>query len=348
VNKSKIGLAPGALVYTGSKTSDIPIQTDYIQFDDNQAEIRRNTSGIEDIEIAKGKTNWFNINGIHDVELVTRIGQQFGIHNLILEDVLNPEQLPKCEELDEHLYVTLKMLSMNPETHKVNREHVSLLLGKNYIISFQEQAGDVFEGVRKRISLTGAKIRSRRNDYLMYALMDAIVDHYFLVTEAFGNRVEELEEQILSQEQDHVIAKVTAMKKELSRLKKFIHPLEQVVLELQKSESPLIADNIEHFFTDLLDHIRQAKVQLEDQREMLTSLVDLHISLVSNEMNAIMKTLTIVAAIFIPLTFLAGIYGMNFEYMPELSWKWAYPTLISSMFVLGVGLWIYMKRMKWL
>ncbi len=348
MNKSKIGLAPGALVYTGHRSAKTLIQTDFIQFDDHDAEIRRNTNGISDIEIQKGKTNWLNINGIHDVDLVTEIGQRFGIHNLILEDVLNPDQLPKSQELDDHLYVTLKMLSLNPETNKVSREHVSLLLGMEYLISFQEEAGDVFEGVRKRISMPGARIRSRRNDYLLYALMDAIVDHYFLVTEAFGLRVEELEEQILSQEQDHVISKVTAMKKELYKLKKFIYPLELVVLELMKSESPLISDNIEHFLMDLMDHVKQAKVQLEDQREMLTSLVDLHISLVSNEMNAIMKTLTIVAAIFIPLTFLAGIYGMNFEYMPELSWKWAYPTLISSMFVLGVGLWIYMKRMKWL
>lgn len=348
MNESKIGLAPGTLVYTG-EVKDTVINYDFIHFNEKEVIEEKAIDGdASSFKIKKDYANWLNITGLHDIEAIAKIGTQFKIHNLILEDILNVNQLPKADEIDDHLFVTLKMLSLDQEKKKVIREQISLLLAKDHLITFQEKEGDVFESVRHRIRKQHAKIRSRRNDYLLFALMDAVIDQYFLITSAFNDKVEHLEEEVLAQTKQDVVQSVLALKKELTQLKKFINPIEQVIFEITKEESEFVSDSISPYFSDLIDHIRQVKATLEDQRDVLSSLVDLHISLVSNEMNAIMKTLTIVAAIFIPLTFLAGVYGMNFENMPELSWKYSYPILLSTMFALGVGLWIYMKRKKWL
>ncbi|MEO1021958.1 MAG: magnesium/cobalt transporter CorA [Bacteroidota bacterium] len=343
-----LGKAPGTLVYTGSYTS-IPLTIECMRY--RKEELARNPvppSTIPTLVPNKGWVNWYNVTGLHNLEVIEQLGKQFHIENLILEDVLNVSELPKMEDFEERLYVTLKMLRFDTTTGKTDTEHLSLVLGTDFLISFQEKEGDVFEPLRQRILKSSGKIRSRGNDYLLFALLESVTDNYMVVINEFGNRIEELEERIYRENSQKLVAEINNLKKELTQLRKYILPLDIAVRDLIESETELISDDIAHFFEDLKSHVSYVSQVMAEHRELLSGLMDLHLSLVSNEMNAIMKVLTIVAAIFIPLTFLAGIYGMNFEYMPELGWKWGYPTLLGTMLVLAIGLWVWMQKRKWL
>ncbi len=342
----KVGLAPGTLIYTGNHTSE-NIRSEWIQYStDGLVEQSFDKYERSNFDINHSKVNWLNLVGLHNHELVAKLGQDFNIHPLALEDAMNTSELPKAEEFDDHLFVAIKMLQIKDDTFE--EEHVSMILGNHFIISLQEKPGDVFEGVRNRIRVQHGKIRSRGNDYLLYALLDTIVDNYFLVLDALTTKIDELEQLIIEENPRHILSVVNDLKKEQIRLRKFIIPFDLAIQNLTKFESNFVSEEISHFYEDLKNHLNQIVIHLSDQRDALKSLTDLHISLLSNDMNQIMKVLTIVAAIFIPLTFLAGIYGMNFEYMPELSIKWAYPTLIGVMLTTGLGLVAYFKHKNWL
>lgn len=346
--KQKLGLAPGTLIYTG-RHQTTTITTEFIRYNaDEIDEATHDGYAKEHIILKEGSVNWINLHGLHNQEIMAQLGLDFNIHNLALEDALNTSELPKFEEFDDHLFFSLKMLGVYGE-HKVPEpEHISLVLGKNYLITLQEKEGDVFEGVRNRIRLQHGRIRSRSNDYLLYALLDTIVDNYFLVLDEYQNKIDALEQRIFALEEPNALSRINAIKKELIVLRKYIQPLELAIQELMKFESRFISESISHFFHDLKSHLSQISIQLNEQREALKSLTDLHISLLSNEMNQIMKVLTIVASIFIPLTFLAGIYGMNFEYIPELSYRYGYFVLLGFMGVITLILILFMKRKKWL
>ena len=346
--KQKLGLAPGTLIYTGRHKSS-PITTDFISY--NTDEIDETTHEgykTDQISLKADSVNWINLHGLYNQEIMTQLGQDFNIHNLALEDALNTDELPKFEEFDDHLFFSLKMLAVFDDKPAPIPEHISLVLGKNYLITLQEKEGDVFEGVRNRIRLKHGKIRSRGNDYLLYALLDTIVDNYFLVLDAYQNKIDSLEQRIFAMEEPNALTTINGVKKELILLRKYILPLELAVQEMMKFESRFITESISHFFHDLKSHLNQITLQLNEQRESLKSLTDLHISLLSNEMNQIMKVLTIVASIFIPLTFLAGIYGMNFEYIPELKYRYGYFVLLGIMATITFVLIYLMKRKKWL
>lgn len=342
----KVGLAPGTLIYTGTHTTD-SIKNEWIQYStEGLVEKTFDEYSHSNFNIDPHKVNWVNLVGLHNHELIAKLGQDFNIHPLALEDALNTSELPKAEEFDDHLFVSIKMLRINGDSFE--EEHVSMALGQHFIISLQEKSGDVFEGVRNRIRVQHGKIRSRGNDYLLYALLDTIVDNYFLVLDALTTKIDELEQRIIEENPRNILSEVNDLKKEQIRLRKYIIPFDLAIQNLTKFESNFVSDEISHFYEDLKNHLNQIVIHLSDQRDALKSLTDLHISLLSNEMNQIMKVLTIVAAIFIPLTFLAGIYGMNFEYMPELSFKWAYPTLIGIMLTTGLGLVAFFKHKNWL
>lgn len=344
----KIGLAPGTLIYTGSFQNE-PVSLEFIQYkDDTFSEQQLENYDPEKVKPNAGKVNWINLIGLHQEEMIARLGLDFNINNLALEDALNVHELPKSEEFEEQLFITLKMLYYDDAQRRVRHEHISLILGEDYVITLQEHAIDVFEGLRNRIRTPHGKIRTRGNDYLMYALLDSIVDHYFIVLSELGKKIEHLEETIIDELDKDVLNKINALKKELIGLKKFILPLELAIQQITKYESRLVSESISHFYEDLKNHLAQISHMMNEQRDTLTTLMDLHISLLSNEMNQIMKVLTIVAAIFIPLTFLAGIYGMNFEYMPELSYRWGYPVLLGVMGILTVLLIVYLKKKRWL
>lgn len=342
----KAGFAPGTLLYTGDHT-ETPVEISAIQYNPESLveEAIANHEGVYSA-IRGDKVNWFTISGLHNAEVISSIGTQFSINNLALEDALNTSELPKTEEFEHQLFITLKMIRM--QDYEIETEHLSLVLGDRYLLVLQEKPGDVFDGVRNRLRISYGKFRARGHDYLLYALLDAVVDNYFLVLDEFTTEIDQLEEKIFKNNSKDTLNDINWLKKELIQLRKYMVPLDLAIQHITKHESEFISDEISHFYEDLKNHLNQIVGQLNDHRDALKTLTDLHISLLSNEMNQVMKVLTIVAAIFIPLTFLAGIYGMNFQHMPELQYPWAYPTLLGVMLVTTIGLVAFFKHKKWL
>ena len=348
---SKTGLPPGTLVYTGSYAEKAPELT-LIDYDDDEANLtEKRLESLQEAFICKdSKTvSWINIDGIHNVEIIEQIGKHFDLHSLVLEDIVHVGQRPKLEEFDDHLFIVLKMLSYNQQGHSVESEQVSMILGPNYLITFQEHPGDVFEQIRQRIRSGKGRIRKMGCDYLAYALVDAIVDNYFQILEIFGERIESLEESLLVDSGRDILHDIHHLKRELTLLRKSVWPLREMVAGMERMESPLIKKSTRIFIRDLYDHTIQIMDTVESFRDVASGLLDLYMSSVSNRMNAVMKVLTIIATIFIPLGFIAGIFGMNFEHMPELKLQWAYPVGFWAMIVFIVaGMVWFFKRKKWL
>jgi len=291
---------------------------------------------------------WINIDGLHQVDIIEKIGRHFKIHPLIQEDILHMGQRPKMEDLDEYILIILKMLHYDETTDTVSAEQVSIILGSNFVISFQEASGDVFNSLRERIRSGKGRIRRMGADYLAYALIDSIVDHYFIILEKCGDRVEHLEEELARDPRLQTLQSIHTLKREIIFLRKSVWPLREVISGLERAESPLIHDDISMYLRDVYDHTIQVVDSVETYQDLLSGMLDLYLSSVSNKMNEVMKVLTIFASIFIPLTFLAGIYGMNFEFMPELKVWWAYPALLFVMISVAVALIVFFKRKRWL
>jgi len=345
----KTGLPPGTLVYTGSYAEKHPELT-LIDYDEANLTEKKLESVQEAFTCKDSKTiSWINIDGVHDVDMIEQIGKHFDLHPLVLEDIVHVRQRPKLEEFDAHLFIVLKMLSYNQQTRSVESEQVSMILGPNYLITFQEHPGDVFEQIRERIRSGKGRIRKMNSDYLAYALIDAIVDHYFQILEIFGERIESLEESLLTDSGRDILHEIHHLKRELTLLRKSVWPLREMVAGLERMESALIKKGTRVFIRDLYDHTIQIMDTIESFRDVASGLLDLYMSSVSNRMNAVMKVLTIIATIFIPLGFIAGVFGMNFENMPELKWQWAYPVgfWTTIVFIVAGMAWLF-KRKKWL
>ncbi len=297
---------------------------------------------------AKPAAIWVNIDGIHQPDNIENIGKQFKIHPLVLEDIMNTGQRPKMEDFDDYLFVVLKMLHYDEEENETKTEQVSLILGSNYVISLQENEGDVFDSIRERIRSDRGRIRKMGADYLAYSLIDAIVDNYFTVLEKIGEKIEDIEDELVKNPTPDVLHTIHHLKRELIFLRKSVWPLREVISRLERWESPLIDKSIDIYLRDVYDHTIQVIDALETFRDMLSGMLDIYLSSVSNRMNEVMKVLTIIATIFIPLTLIAGIYGMNFKYMPELDWAWGYPIVYVIMLAIGVVMLIYFRRKRWL
>ncbi len=291
---------------------------------------------------------WINVNGLHEVERIEKFGLHFGLHPLTLEDIVNTGHRPKSEEFENYEYIVLKMLTYDENLDQILAEQVSLILGPHYLISFQEIEGDVFEYVRERIRKGKGRIRGLGCDYLAYALIDAIVDHYFLVLEKIGDKIELLEVDLLEEAQAEILQSIHQLKREMIFFRKQIWPLREILAALMKEGTSFFQETAQHYLRDLYDHTIQVMDTIESFRDILSGLQELYLSTVSNRMNEVMKVLTIMATIFIPLSFIAGIYGMNFEYMPELKWHWAYPALWGILITLSVGMLAWFKKKKWL
>ncbi len=343
----KAGLPPGSLIHVGKKHSD-KVKITIIDYDkDNLDENTYESVDACEKFVDKPSNTWINIDGIHQVEVVEKLGNMFAHHPLMLEDVLNTHHRPKMEDFDDYIFFTFKMLGIDKRGGIVN-EQLSIVLGKNYVISYQEREGDVFDILRERIRLGKANIRLRGSDYLMYRLIDTVVDHYFLVMENIGERVDQLEEEVMSEAAgDATMKKILKMKRELISLRRTISPLREAISSLQREGSDLIEEKTYAFLNDVQDHTIQLVESIETYRDVLSGLMDMYYTTISNRMNNVMQVLTIIATIFIPLTFVAGIYGMNFEYMPELQYKWAYPAVWALMILMVVGMVVYFKRKKW-
>lgn len=344
----KPGAAPGTLVHTGVQKVE-RTRVRYLDFDADGLEEHE----LEDITrcfaLKESPTvSWINVDGLHDVELIRQVGERFGWHPLLLEDIVSVGQRAKMEEYDDVVFIILPMLSWNTERAQVDEEQLSLILGQRYVFTFQERSGDVFEGVRERLRSSRGRIRQRGPDYLAYALIDAVVDHYFSVIEAVGEVTDELEAEVLLDPEQGTMHRLHLLKRELISVRRAVWPLREMLTQLLRTEEAFFSRETRMFARDVYDHAVQVAETVDALRDVVSGAVDLYLSTVGQRANEVMKVLTIMASIFIPLTFLAGIYGMNFEYMPELHWPWAYPTLLVLMAVLGVGMLLYFKRKGWL
>jgi len=345
----KSGLPPGTLVHIGEKKKEeVKITVmDYAEAGYNEKDLKT----VDECFLLRDRpaVTWINVEGVHDVKILEKLGECFGLHPLIQEDIINTDQRPKIEDYDNYLYIVLKMLYLNKGNNGVVTEQISLILGKNFVVSFQEGIeGDVFDLVRERIRTDKGRIRKMGADYLAYALLDSIVDNYFVVLEAIGERIELLEERLIASPTPETLQIIQNLKREMIFLRKAVWPLREVAGSLERGESSLINENTRIYLRDVYDHTIHVIDTIETFRDMLSGILDIYLSSVSNRLNAVMKVLTIIATIFMPLTFIVGVYGMNFKYLPELEWKWGYPLIWLVMIGIGVTMLIYFKRKKWL
>jgi magnesium transporter len=292
--------------------------------------------------------SWINIYGLHDMELIQRMGEIFELHPLFLEDLLNTDQRPRYEDGDTYNALIMKMLRYDDEARSIVSEQFTLVLGKHYVLTLQEQPGDVFNPVRERIRQKKRRIRMNDNDYLAYALLDTIVDNYMIVIESIGRQIEEMEEKLFGDEDRQVVEEIYRLKTELSFLRKSVRPVRDIMLQVIKSDRSFFQEKHRNFLKDLNDLVTQATDAIELYSGMISDHLNIYSTNVSNRINAVMKVLTIFASIFIPLTFIAGIYGMNFKYMPELEYRYSYLIFWIVVLCVGIGLLIYFKRKKWL
>lgn len=340
------GTAPGTLIYTGINTEE-PVEITLHQYCEENIETKQ-SANLQEIlgQIDKGKQNWINISALHNTQLVQEVGDYFELHPLVMEDIMNTVLSPQFESYEDYLFLTLKMLKINPKTRMIEQEHVSFILGDYFLISFQETKQDVFEPVRQRLNGQKGRIRKRKPDYLLYALIDVIVDNYYTITEEVNEHMDELEDELIHDPRQDVVERITHQKRQIIELRKIVYPLRDVLSKLN-TEEKLVQGQTMRFFNDVYSHVDHVIGTMESQREVLIGFMDLYMSTISNRMNNVMKTLTIIATIFIPLTFVAGLYGMNFDNMPELHYQWGYQIALGIMFVLGVGMYIYMRSRKW-
>lgn len=347
------GLPPGALIHIGEKKTD-KIKITFFDYNFNKFQ-EKVVQRVDDcFSLKKTPTvSWINIDGLHDIEVIEKIGSCFDIHPLVLEDILNTDQRPKIEDLENYIFLVLKMLLYDKKEHEIHSEQVSLVLGKNFVISFQESIGDVFDNIRDRIRKGKGRIRKMGADYLAYSLIDAIVDNYFIILEEIGEKIEDMEEELVSSPTPKTLQQIYNLKREMIYLRKSVWPLRELISGMQRGESKLIKSVTNIYLRDLYDHTIQVIDTIETYREMFSSMLDMYISSVSNKLNEIMKVLTIFSAIFIPLTFITGIYGMNFDTrlpfnMPELGWYFGYPMVLVIMIGVLVTLLVFFKRKKWI
>lgn len=342
------GHVPGELVHVGEKKVD-EVKVSVIDYDDKNFQ-EKIIANIEELLPFKDTptVTWININGLHDVDFIEKIGNNFEMHPLTLEDIVNTGQRPKYEDFDQYIFVTLKILMFDEEKKEIISEQVSLVFGANFVISFQEIEGDVFNPIRERIRNAKGRIRKMGPDYLAYSLLDAVVDNYFSILEKFGEKIEGMEEDLVANPTPQTLQAIHDLKRDAIFLRKSVWPLREVAGGLERSESILIKKETHIFLRDVYDHTIQVIDTIETFRDMVSGMLDIYLSSVSNRMNEVMKVLTIFAAIFIPLTFMAGVYGMNFEFMPELKWKWGYFALLGLMAVVGFGMLFHFRRKKWI
>jgi magnesium transporter len=343
----KTGLPPGALVHIGEKRVE-KVKITIVDYDETHFQ-EKEAKTIEECLALKDKPTvmWINVDGLHQVEILEQLGDCLGVHPLVLEDILNTGQRPKIEDFGDYIFVVLKML-YDDKSNGIATEQISLILGPNFVVSFQEREGDVFNPIRERIRRVRGRIRKMGADYLAYTLLDSIVDSYFIVLEKLGEKIELLEEELVTNPTTETLQTIHDLKTEMVFLRKSVWPLREIISGLERGESALIQESTGIYLKDVYDHTIQVIDTVETFRDMVSGMLDIYLSSVSNRMNEVMKVLTIIATIFIPLTFIAGIYGMNFQYMPELGWRWGYLMVWLVMLVIGALMLVYFRRRRWL
>jgi magnesium transporter len=344
----KTGLPPGTPVFVGEKKTE-EARISIMDYDETQFQERKAEKIEECFPFKETPTvTWINIDGVHQVDIVEKMGKHFDLHPLIMEDIVNTEQRPKMDDLGHYLFMVLKMLYYDKKDNEVKIEQASLILGENFVISFQEREGDIFDPIRERIRNAKGRIRKMGADYLAYALLDTVVDNYFTILEKLGEMIEELENRLVTDPRPETLHEIHKLKREMIFLRRSVWPLRELISGLERGESSLIKKATRIYLRDVYDHTIQVIDTVETFRDMLSGMHDTYLSSVSNRMNEVMKVLTIIATIFIPLTFIAGVYGMNFKFMPELEWQWAYFVVWVVIIFVAILMLIFFKRKKWM
>ncbi len=344
----KAGLPPGTLVHIGEKKL---AKTVISVFEYDQDQYReRQVQTIEESFPVKDRTSvtWVNIDGLEQIDVIEKIDAHFGIHPLVLEDIVSTEQLPKLEDYEDYLFVVLKMFYLDDRKKEIKIEQISIILGLNYVISFQETPGDIFDPIRERIRNDKGRIRKMGADYLAYCLLDSIVDHYFIVFEHLGGILDHLEEQLLKNPSVAMAQELHYLKREMIYLRRYIWPVRELVTGLLRTESKLIKKTTNIYLRDLYDHSIQVMNSIDSYRDLLAGMHDIYLSSLSQKINEVMKVLTIISAVFSPITFIVGVYGMNFKYMPELEYPWGYFIVLGVMWLISLSMLMYFKIKKWL
>lgn len=343
----KAGLPPGTLVHIGQKRSD-QVKITFTEYSESQYQSREIREIKEFLPLKdKPVVTWIDINGIHNLETIQNIGKYFNLHPLILEDIVNSEQRPKVEDIGEHLFVVLKFLSYDADK-KLGIEQISFILGSNCVITFQENGEDVFQPIKLRIINSAGKIRAMGADYLAYSLIDTVVDNYFVILEEIGFKLDILEEELVTNPTRDTLHEIHQLKREMLLIRKSIWPSREVISNLQRGELSFFGDIAVMHLKDVYDHAIQVIDTIETLRDMLSEMLDIYLSSISNRINDVMKVLTIITTIFIPLSFIAGVYGMNFKYMPELNLRYSYPVILFSMLLIGILMLVFFRKKKWL
>ncbi len=344
----KPGMSPGTLVHVGEKRAET-INITRIEY--NQSGISEqklnDISELVPVEKDSDVVTWVNIDGLHDLSLMETIGNLFGIHSLVMEDIVNTTQRPKIEDFEDYLFITLKMFYLD-DSDQIEAEQISIILGRNYVLSFTENTRDSLNMIKDRLRKGKGKIRKSGGDYLTYALLDVVVDNYFIALDYYNKTIDSLEDEIIETPQPETLQSIHAAKRELIFFHRQIWPLREIMGQLKKGDLPPVQATTQIYLADVYDHLTQVLETTESFRDILSGLQDLYLSNISYKMNEVMKVLTIIATIFIPLTFIAGVYGMNFNYMPELKWHWAYFTVWGVMIAIGGGLLYYFRKKRWL
>jgi magnesium transporter len=344
---AKTGLPPGSLVHVGEKRED-PVRIRLLAY----GEEHLSEHEYEDVKdcrpVRDGKTvNWLSVGGVHDAGVIEDMGRSFKLHPLMLEDVMNTDQRPKFEDYGDYIFVVVKRIVPDGKDRLIKTEQISLVLGNDYVVTFEEGVGDVFDAVRQRIRTAKGRIRQMGADYLLYTFLDAVVDNYFTVMEKLGEKVEILEEALVTKPGQATLKSIHNLKREMIYMRRSVWPMREVVGSLDRGETCLVSDQMSVYLRDVYDHVVQVMDAIETYRDMLSGMLDIYLSSVSNRLNEVMKVLTIIATIFMPLTFIAGVYGMNFQHMPELKTLWGYPACLGLMAAISVFMVLYFKRKKW-
>ncbi len=347
--RKKIGLPPGSVIFTGNRKVD-KIIIHYLQYNETQLEEQQlDNQSIQGFHQPIDQfVQWYDFRGLHDTLLIEEIGKTFKVHPLALEDIADINQRPKVDEYNNGIFVTLKAITFDRREKVIRTEQVALYLGSGFVLSFQENETDLLLNIRNRLQKSAGRIRKRGADYLMYAILDSIVDQYYLLLDDVEEEIEGLEKSIIENHNPEIRSRLYHLKQEMLKLRKVVIPVRELIHQLTKSENELIVETTEFYLRDLRDHVMQTIDLIEASRDNLNSLQELFLSELSHRMNSVMNLLTIIASIFIPLTFLAGIYGMNFEYMPELKWKYSYFVLLTIMLILALLMVWYFRRKRWL
>jgi magnesium transporter len=345
----KTGIPPGTLVYKGAEQdNNLPVRLTLIQYNETEF-IEKEFTEVNDCmkHIVPGMVHWINVDGVHKVEVIDALGKLFNIHPLTLEDVVNTEQRPKFEDYDTYVVAILKMIYLD---ENVNAEQLSIILKENMVISFQEMlGGDAFDIIRNRIRQGKGRVRKCGADYLAYALLDAVVDTYFVILEKMSDRIEVLEEELVNEPDQQTLKMLHSLKRQMIFLRKAVWPMRELLNTMERSETHLITPATDIYLRDLYDHTIRAIDTVETQRDLLSGMMDIYLSSISVKMNEVMKVLTIISTIFIPVTFIAGVYGMNFHVgMWELDEPYGYAITWAVMLAVMISLVIYFKKKKWL